>query len=252
MKNPTAVTRGPWMMLVSRIVLFAAWQALIALAYRLSGHPNAWTASAAWWPVTATLTNVVCIFLLNYLYKQEGLHYWDIFRLERATLKPDLLTALGLALLGVVVASLPNIMLGAWLFGNAEATQALIFRPLPLWAIVPTLILFPVTIALAELPTYFAYVMPRLRPHIGDWASLLIPCLVLAFQHVTLPLVFDTPLHALAVVDVRALCHHGWHCAALAAAPADLYGHHSRLDGFLRGLDDTLRLTVVCRCLWIC
>ena len=192
MKNPTAVTRGPWMMLSSRIVLFAAWQALIALAYRLSGHPNAWTASAAWWPVTATLTNVVCIFLLNYLYKQEGLHYWDIFRLERATLKPDLLTALGLALLGVVVASLPNIMLGAWLFGNAEATQALIFRPLPLWAIVPTLILFPVTIALAELPTYFAYVMPRLRPHIGDWASLLIPCLVLAFQHVTLPLVFDT------------------------------------------------------------
>ena len=44
-------------------------------------------------------------------------------------------------------------MLGIWLFGNAEASQALIFRALPLWAIYPTLIFFPVTIALAELPT---------------------------------------------------------------------------------------------------
>jgi membrane protease YdiL (CAAX protease family) len=178
-------------MLFSRIVLFAAWQALIAIAYHLSGQANAWTRSAAWWPVTATLTNVVCIFLLIRLHKQEGLNYWDLFRFGRDTVKSDAPVAFGLALIGIVVATIPNVMLGMWLFGNAEASQALIFRPLPLWAIYPALICFPVTIALAELPTYFAYVMPRLRQQLGDWPSMLVSSLVLAFQHVTLPLVFD-------------------------------------------------------------
>ncbi len=55
--------RLPWLMLVARIVLFAAWQGVIALLYFLSGSTAAWDASAAWWTVTATLTNLVCIYL---------------------------------------------------------------------------------------------------------------------------------------------------------------------------------------------
>ena len=38
----------------------------------------------------------------------------------------------------------------------------MLFRPLPMWAILLGF-LFPITIAFAELPTYFGYVMPRLE-----------------------------------------------------------------------------------------
>ena len=97
----------------------------------------------------------------------------------------------GLTVLSAIVSTIPNVMLAGWLFGSSEAVMPLFFRALPLWAILPTLFLFPITIALAELPTYFAYAMPRLESQIGSWSAILLSALMLAFQHVTLPLVFD-------------------------------------------------------------
>ena len=58
-------TRWPWIMLFSRTVLFLGWQAVIAGIYVLLGSSSAWTAAAAWWPLTATLTNLSCLFLLG-------------------------------------------------------------------------------------------------------------------------------------------------------------------------------------------
>ena len=179
-------------MLASRLLLFAGWQGVIAFVYSLLGVQNSWDASAAWWTVTATLTNIVCIILLVRLYRREDLRYWDIFRFQRETVKSDLPVVAGLAVLSSVAATVPNILLAGWLFGNSQAVVPLYFRALPLWAILPTLVLFPVTIAFAELPTYFAYAMPRLEQQIGGWAAVLISALMLAFQHVTLPLIFDT------------------------------------------------------------
>ena len=51
---------------------------------------------------------------------------------------------------------------------------------------------FPIVHALAELPTYFGYVMPRLAVLVGSrWQALLATALVLSLQHVALPLLFD-------------------------------------------------------------
>jgi hypothetical protein len=47
--------------LASRTALFALWQAVIAAIYALLGSRTPWDASAAWWPVTATLTKQVSI-----------------------------------------------------------------------------------------------------------------------------------------------------------------------------------------------
>jgi membrane protease YdiL (CAAX protease family) len=183
--------RLPWLMLFARIVLFAAWQGVIALLYLLTGSTAAWDASAAWWMVTATLTNLVCIFLLIRLFKMEGLRYRDLFRFQRETVKTDLLWVLGLLILSIPAATLPNYFTAQWLFGDSQAVVPLFFRALPLWAILPTLVLFPLTIALAEIPTYFGYVMPRLEKQVGTWLAVLLAALALAAQHVTLPLVFD-------------------------------------------------------------
>ena len=77
------------------------------------------------------------------------------------------------------------------LFGSEEIASALMFHPLPLWARVVSL-LFPLTIAFAELPTYFGYAMPRIEKQIGNgWLAWALASFFLALQHITLPLIFD-------------------------------------------------------------
>lgn len=179
-------------MLFSRIVGFALFQALIAGLYALSGATNAWEASIPWWPLCAALTNVVCIILLAKLFQREGARFWTIFRFQRATFWQDLLAFLGIALLSIPVAMLPNTGLAQLLFGSAEGATELFFRPLPVWGAAAATILFPLTIAFAELPTYFGYVMPRLEGLTGKaWLGWLLPVLLLSAQHATLPLVFN-------------------------------------------------------------
>ncbi|MAT99726.1 MAG: hypothetical protein CL608_21510 [Anaerolineaceae bacterium] len=184
--------RWPWLMLPARLALFAFWQIAVAIVLLFLGVADAWQVSAAWWPVTAVLANLVCIGLLHTLYRREGARYWDIFRIQRQTLKKDLLILLGALILTGPIAFVPNILSANWLFGTQQAALDLFIQPLPLWGIVLAGVLFPMTIALAELPIYFAYVMPRLEVQTGRrWLAVLLPSLFLAAQHCTLPLIWN-------------------------------------------------------------
>ncbi len=179
-------------MLPARLLLFAFWQMVIALLLVFLGQSQAWKASAAWWPLTAVLANLVCIALLYTLYMHEGLRYWDIFRIQRQTLKKDLLILLGVLILAGPIAFLPNMLTASWLFGTQQEALDLFLQPLPLWGFIVVVIAFPVTIALAELPTYFAYCMPRLEEQTGRrLLAVLLPSLFLALQHCTLPLIWN-------------------------------------------------------------
>lgn len=161
-----------------------------SILYWLMALPGA--AAAAWWPVTAVLANLVCIWLLHSLYRQEGARYLDIFRIQRQTIKKDLLILLGALLLTGPIAFLPNILTATWLFGAQEVALEMFLQPIPVWGIVLAAILFPITIALSELPTYFVYCMPRLEAQTGRcWLAVLLPSLFLAAQHAALPLLFD-------------------------------------------------------------
>lgn len=184
-------TRWPWMMLFARTLLFLGWQTIIAVIYLLLGSNSAWTAAAAWWPLTATLTNIVCLLMLSKLLQRERRRYRDLLRIQRDTLKGDLLILFGALLISGPISFLPNPISAQWLFGSAEAAQALFIQPLPLIAAVILMVVFPITTGLAELPTYFGYVQPRLAPQIGRVAAVVVTGLMLAFQHATLPLLFD-------------------------------------------------------------
>jgi hypothetical protein len=181
----------PWLALPSRFVLFAAAQGLIALAIAAGGAPAAWTRSAAWWMTSATVANVVSFLALLGAFRREGASYWDLWRFPRGTFGKDL----GLALAGFVlagpIAMLPMQWLGTAIVGSYDAAIATMFRPLPAWGLWLGL-LFPITIAFAELPTYFGYAMPRLEHRLGSgWVAWLLASLALSLQHATLPLVLD-------------------------------------------------------------
>ena len=184
-------SRSSWLMLPARLALFAFWQMVVAIVFVLLGVSDAWRASAAWWPVTAVLANLICLGLLHNLYRQEGARFWHIFRIQCQTLKTDLLILLGTLIFTGPIAFLPNILTANWLFGTQQAALNLLIKPLPLWSIIFAAILFPVTVALTELPTYFAYCLPRLEAQTGRWPAVLLASLFLAAQHCTLPLIWD-------------------------------------------------------------
>lgn len=181
----------PWFMLVSRSALFLFFQLLIALVFAVAGSASAWEESARWWTFIVFFANCASIYLLLRVFKAEGKRYWDAIRFSRATVKTDLIWFLLSSLVGMPIAGTPMNLLGAWIFGDPMTPTYMLFRPIPTWAFVSSF-LFPLTIGLAELPTYFGYVMPRLAEQLKNgWLAWLIASLFLAAQHMFLPLILD-------------------------------------------------------------
>ena len=181
----------PWLMLVTRLFLFIFFQALFALFLKIAGTPAAWDESARWWIFAVILANITCIFLLYHLYKAEGKRYLDIFRFSQQTLKTDLIWFFVSGLIGLPIAAAPMNTLAAAIFGDAMLPIQMMFRPVPTWVLVVGL-LFPLTIAFAEIPTYFGYVMPRLAVQLKNgWLAWAVCSFFLAFQHCFLPFILD-------------------------------------------------------------
>lgn len=179
-------------MLPIRLILFAGLQALLALVFFLVGKSNAWDASTNWWPVIVFIANMICLILLVRFYKAEGDRFWNIFIFHKDTIAKDLLVLLGFLIVAGPIGFLPNIWLGNLLFGNVSIATELFLRPLPMWAVITSILLFPLSQGMVEIPTYMMYVMPRIeKGGLPRWAAILLPTLFLAAQHIAIPLVFN-------------------------------------------------------------
>lgn len=183
----------PVWMLFSRLVLFGVVQALFALWFVFTGQPQPWQASIAWWPVSVTISNLVCLFLLDRVIRREGMRLVDLYRVEQHHFWRECLIVLGVALISAPLSMAPNILLGDLLFGDVQIATEMFFRPLPLWVVIIFAgMLFPLTIALTEIPTYYGYAMPRLAAINGrGWLTAVFAGFMHAAQHITLPLIFD-------------------------------------------------------------
>lgn len=182
----------PWLMLISRSALFLLIQIIIALIFIAGGATiaQAWDESARWWTFMAFLANFASIYLLVRLYNAEGKRFLDLFKFSRETWKKDLLWFIFLSLIAMPLVAAPREPLAKALFGDVNIANNLLFRPLPTWAFALSF-LFPLTIAFAELPTYFAYCMPRLSGQINGWLAWLLASFFLAAQHMFLPTILN-------------------------------------------------------------
>jgi hypothetical protein len=180
---------APYGMLVARMLLFGVVQAAIAGLFFLRGEPGAWQASTMWWPVNAIAANFITLALLVGLLRREGKGLRDLYTYERGRLKRDLLMGLAILLVAIPVGYAGLTGSTLLVFGG---TLPDFFFPLPMWAAWLVILLFAPTVALAELPTYFGYSMPRIEALTGrTWLAVLLAIFWLAAQHITLPLVFD-------------------------------------------------------------
>ena len=180
------------MMLFSRMILFVVFQLCFYVLFSMLGKNNPWMMGAAYWPFVMVLTNIVCVILLSSLLKREGSRFRDFFAFNKATLKNDLLLSIGLFCVTGALGFLPSPLLGNWFFGDVMIGNRLFFQPLPQWAAVAALLLFPLSMPFGELTTYFGYVMPRLALTTkSKTLTMILPALMLSLQHAALPLLFN-------------------------------------------------------------
>lgn len=172
--------------LVSRLFMFLMFQSVIALTL------SSWEASQKYWLLTATLTNIVTIILLFLLFKRDGKNYFRIFKVNKETIKRDLTIFLFLTVVSAVVVFLTDILLTNAIWEDATTPSKMMFGPIERWLVYILMILFPVTIAFAELANYFMYIMPKLKKRLkSKWLAILLPVLFLSLQHCTLPFIPD-------------------------------------------------------------
>ncbi|TFH39783.1 MAG: hypothetical protein E4G95_00135 [Bacteroidia bacterium] len=175
-----------FLMLVSRLALFMGFQALIALL------ANSWETSEKYWMLTATLTNIISITLLFILFNRDVYKYFNIFSFNRTSIKKDIIIFLGLVLVSGPVVFVPGYFLSIMIWGDPNVPADMMFAPIEKWLVYILLIAFPVTIAFAELATYFAYIMSKLKAQLKvKWLAVFLPVVFLSVQHCTLPFIPD-------------------------------------------------------------
>ena len=190
--NTTKFDMRPWLMLVIRSLLFIVFQTSIGLILLNHNPSGLWVGSAAWWPFSIILTDLICLVLLIRFYKQEGKRYWDVFQIDRQHVKKDLLFMLGFLVLLGPVGFLPNFLSAQWLFGDPQIALDLLVRPLPVWAAMLSFISFPLLQGIVEIPTYMLYVMPRLEKQgVRPWLAITLTGFFLSAQHVFAPFIPD-------------------------------------------------------------
>jgi hypothetical protein len=179
------------LLLWGRLLLFAGFQCALTVIFWVISVSNPITDAAAWWLVQVILTNFTCIYLLFRLLNREGFSLISLYHVEKHNVGKEVLIMVGLLVIGLPLGALPNTVLAQWLFGNPLTPALMMFRPIPFWALLVG-ILFPLTIAFAEIPYYFAYLMPRLQSAFNSkWPVTILCGLALAAQHITLPLLLD-------------------------------------------------------------
>lgn len=182
-KSSIAIT---FLILVSRLSFFLVFQALVALIV------NSWETSEKYWLLTATLTNIISIALLIFLFKSDGDKYFNIFTFSRKRIKKDIIIFFGLALVSIPIVFVPGYFLSMMIWGDPDVPTNMMFGPIEKWLAYILVIAFPVTIAFAELSTYFGYIMPKLKRQLRvKWLSVLLPIIFLSIQHCTLPFIPD-------------------------------------------------------------
>jgi membrane protease YdiL (CAAX protease family) len=182
---------GAILMLFARPVLAVAAQGVVAAIYAAHGSATPWREAGRWLPVYGTLIDAGCLLLLWRLARREGITLLDLMGFDRKRVGRDMLLGIALIVPSLAFIFAGNLTGNFLVYGRLGMPQ--IFEPLPLWATLYGVLVFPLVWGITEQTTYNGYVLPRLQVLTGNTGlAVAAVALVWAFQHAVMPLNLDT------------------------------------------------------------
>ena len=179
--------------LLMRTLFFILFGALIVGIFALAGDEHPLQSAEKWWPYQAILANIATFLVLRSFIRHEGRRYRDLFGFKQHAIGKHLKQFGWLLIVGFALGGIP-LYVTSYIFLGTLVPPDLMFQPLPVWAAIVAVVVFPISNGLVETPTYFGYALPRLKALSGKlWVAVVLAGLALAFQHVALPLVADVP-----------------------------------------------------------
>jgi len=181
--------RWPLTAVFVRLFLAVATQGLVALLFfRAASSP--YRDAGSWWPVYGILIDAGCFLLVTWRTRKEGLRFRDLIGFDSSRLTQEVLTGFAYVLWVFPLAMAGILGVSFLIYGTYQPPS--VYSPLPTWAAIYSLLVFPALWALMEQCTYQGYALPRLHAllkHQGLAVALV--AFGWGLQHVALPLTFD-------------------------------------------------------------
>ena len=191
---------GPALLLFARPLLAVVSQGLAAALYAMHGSTTPWHDAAPWMPVYGSLIDIGCLCCLWWLSRREGITVLDLIGFDRKRFGRDVLLGIALIVPSLLFILAGNLTSNFLIYGKLGMPQ--IFEPLPLWATLYAVFVFPLLWGIAEQTTYNGYVLPRFQVLSGSTGfAVAAVALVWAFQHAVMPLTFDARFIAYRLVS---------------------------------------------------
>ena len=186
---------GPVLLMVVRWPLIMLGLLSLAATLFVVGEPEPWARTLDHFRVVFVIcADLVALALLAWLVRREGGRLRDLIGFDRQRLSRDLLIGLGLFVLFAVVMQAASVLGALAAYGpnglDPYAAWASFGRlSPPIWVLLWTTLVFPVTTAFVEEMVFRGYATPRVMALTGRaWLAVLIPATFFGLVHLTLPL----------------------------------------------------------------
>ena len=178
------------MLLFARSVFAVVAQGLVAAIYMTHGSVTPWRDAGTWLPLYGTSIDAGCICLLWWFARREGITLLDLIGFNRHRLGRDFLFGLALIPPSLLLILCGNFASNLLVYGTFDLPQ--IFEPLPLFATLYAVLIFPLVWGITEQTTYNGYVLPRFQVLSGSTGfAVAVVALIWSLQHAVMPLTFD-------------------------------------------------------------
>jgi hypothetical protein len=150
---------------------------------------NGFQQSGFYWATQLSIINIILLIIMMKANKHFPHPYVEI---QKGFNKGNSLLFLKLLIPLFIVAMAPNIILSILIYQDPQIGTTFLIGDIPKVFLFFNIIFFPILQGLVEIPFYFKWIMPQLKPKFhSKWIYIGLPIFFLSIQHAFMPLRLD-------------------------------------------------------------
>lgn len=176
--------------LPARLIFAFISQSLTAGFFAFRGSANAWQDATAWWPVYSTITDILCLFVLVWLTRREGMKIIDLIGAKGKDIFKQLAWTPAYLLAVAPTSILASVITQAF-YGIALPPMIAVVNLPPVGELYGLLV-WPIIWVITEELVYLGYLLPRMEVLSGKtWIAVLVVIFFWGIQHLAMPFIPD-------------------------------------------------------------